>query len=401
LISRVVVTGAGVISPVGAGLEEFDKALFAAGSSIEGSSRFPGAVTSEFHDLNVTPWLGTKGYRMLDRSARLLCVATHMALTSSGVDKEVGDEGDPDLGMVCGTMFGSVHSISEFDWSGQTEGVTLVNPMEFPNTVINSPAGQAAIKYKLRGVNSTICCGLSSGLQAINYAAEFLRFGRARTLLAGGLEELCEESLGGFVKTGIASASGHVHPFGTERDGTAPGEGAALWVLDTEEGAAAAGRTPWFEICGFGTAQDAHSISAYDVRGDGAADSIAQALEASGIGPEQIGVIIASANGSRTGDAMEALALRKVFGDRLNSIPVSAPKAAFGECMGVSGALCAMAGGLALQHQTAPPTPGFVATESGLRLSPGPVPFTGEYALINAFGCDGNNASLVIRLWKK
>ena len=398
MTARVVVTGAGVLSPVGAGLEEFEQALYRGASAVEASTRFAGATTAEFHDLNVGPWLGTKGIRVLDRSARLLASATFMALNASGVAAEIGEGGDSDLGLVCGTMFGSVHSITSFDWSGLTEGVTLVNPMEFPNTVINSPAGQAAIKFKLRGVNSTICCGLSSGLQAINYAAEFLRFGRARVLLAGGVEELCEESLGGFVKTGIASSTGKVSPFGCGRDGTLPGEGSALWVLETEEGARAHGRTPMVEVCGFGTAQDAHSIQAYNVRGEGAAQAIAQALENSGIGADQVAVIVASANGSRAGDEMEARALKQVFGDRLAAIPVSAPKAAFGECMGVSGALCAVVAGLALRRQSAPPTAGYTATESGLRLAAEAQPISGEYALVNAFGCDGNNASLVVRL---
>jgi 3-oxoacyl-[acyl-carrier-protein] synthase II len=394
------VTGGGVFSPLGAGLEEFQRRLWAGDSAVTASVRFPGAVTAEFHELNIQPWLGNKGIRVLDRSARLLAVATHMALCGTGLSNQIGEQGDPGLGLVCGTMFGSVHSITSFDWSGLTEGVTLVNPMEFPNTVINSPAGQAAIKYKLRGVNSTVCCGLSSGLQAIHYAAEFLRFGRARVLLAGGVEELCQESLGGFQKTGIASTAGAVRPFGGSRDGAVPGEGAALWVLETEAGAAAAGRTPWLEICGFGTAQDAHSIQAYHVRGDGAATAIGQALESSGIGPEQVACIVASANGSRAGDEMEARALREVFGARLADIPVCAPKAAFGECMGVSGALCAVVAGLALQHQSIPPTVGSTASDSGVRLSDSPVPAAGEYALVNAFGCDGNNASLVIRQWK-
>jgi 3-oxoacyl-[acyl-carrier-protein] synthase II len=338
---------------------------------------------------------------MLDRAARLLCVSSHMALCATGVVNEIGEAGDPELGLVCGTMFGGVHSIAAFDWSGLTEGVTLVNPMEFPNTVINSPAGQAAIKYKLRGVNSTICCGLSSGLQAIHYAAEFLRFGRARVLLAGGVEELCEESLAGFVKTGISSKSGTVRPFGTDRDGTIPGEGSALWVLETDEGAAAHGRTPWFEVCGAGTAQDAFSIQGYNVRGEGAATAITQALEYSSIDASQIALIVASANGSRTGDEMEARALRQVFGDRLNDIPVTAPKSVFGECMGVSGALCAVTAGIALRERCAPPTAGFTGTESGLRLSAQSQPVKGEYALVNSFGCDGNQASLVVRLWNQ
>lgn len=390
-----------MLSPLGAGAEEFRQALWSGKSAVEPSTRFPGAVTSEFHELNVAPWLGTKGIRMFDRSTRLLCSATTMALASNASAAELGDSGDPEFGMVCGTMFGSVHSITQFDWSGQTEGVTLVNPMEFPNTVINSPAGQAAIKYKLRGVNSTVCCGLSSGLQAINYAAEFLRLGRARILAAGGLEELCEESLAGFVKNSISSKSGKVLPFGTDRDGAIPGEGCALWMMETAATAEATGRTPVIEVLGFGAASDAHSIFGYQVRGEAAADAISQALEYSGVVPEQIACIVASANGSRTGDEMEARALKQVFGDKLADIPVCAPKAAFGEAMGVSGALCAMVAGWALEAQCLPPTANFAGTESGLKLSASSQPINGEYALINAFGCDGNNAALVIRLWKK
>jgi len=171
-------------------------------------------------------------------------------------------------------------------------------------------------------------------------------------------------------------------------------------MLETEETARARGLKPWFEICGFGTAHDAQETMSYQVRGEGATAAIEQALEDAGIAPEDIGCIIAGANGSRTGDAMEARALRNVFGARLETIPVSAPKAATGEAMGASGAFCAMAAGLALQRQEAPPTAGFTGTDCGLRLSSQAQAFQGEYALIDAFSCDGNNSALVIRLWK-
>jgi 3-oxoacyl-[acyl-carrier-protein] synthase II len=397
---RVVVTGAGVISPLGAGIECFAEALWSGESGIGESSRFPGVNIAEFKEFNPTPWLGNKGVRVLDRGTRLLCVAAQMALSNTGLLQDATGDGDPELGLVCGTMFGGVHSIASFDWSGLTEGPSFVSPMEFPNTVINAPAGQAAIKHKLRGVNSTVCAGLASGLYAIQYAAEFLRFGRATWLMAGGMEEVCDEAALGFAKLGLASKTGHTLPFGTDRDGTAAGEGAALWMLETEETARARNVEPWFEICGFGSAHDANELMGYQARGEGATEAIAQALEETGIGPDQIACIIAGANGSRTGDAMEARALRNVFGDRLEKIPVSAPKAATGEAMGASGAFCAIAAGLALQRQEAPPTAGFRNTDSGLRLSSQSQPFQGEYALINAFSCDGNNSALVIRLWR-
>lgn len=395
--SRIVVTGAGVLCSIGAGLEEFEKNLFAGYSGIGPSQIFGGeAITAEVRNFTPQTWLGTKGIRVLDRAARLLCVAAEMALSSTGLKQPDGAEGDPNLGMVCGTMFGSVHSITSFDWSGQTEGVKYVNPMEFPNTVINSPAGQAAIKFKLRGVNSTISAGLASGLFAIHYATEFVRFGRATALLAGGVEELCEESFLSFRKAGVVSGTGLCRPFQPGHDGVVIGEGSALMTVETEERARARGVQPLFEIAGFGSAHDAHSINSYNVRGRGAGEAMEQALAAAGITPADIGCIIAGASGSPAADQMEMHALKQVFGERLAEIPVSAPKAAFGEAMGACGALSALAGALALVRQCAPPTAGFQGSDLPLKLSASPQPFSGA-VLINSFGCDGNNASLVLR----
>ena len=396
--SRIVMTGAGVICSAGAGVEDFEQKLFGGCSGVGPSELFgPEAVTAEVRGFTPQTWLGTKGIRVLDRAARLLAVASQMALTATGLQQPDNAEGDPNMGLVCGTMFGSVHSITSFDWSGQTEGVKYVNPMEFPNTVINSPAGQAAIKFKLRGVNSTISAGLISGLFAIHYASEFLKFGRANALLAGGVEELCEESYISFRKVGVTSATGRLMPFQTDRDGIVLGEGSALLMLERLESALERGAKPLVEICGFGSAHDAHDISSYSVRGEGAAFAMNQALAASGVDPADIGCVIAAASGSVAADLMEAHALKRVFGSRLGEIPVAAPKAAFGEAMGASGALLALAGGLALQRSAAPPTAGFTSTDLGLRLSTAPQEFRGDYVLVNCFGCDGNNSSLVLR----
>jgi 3-oxoacyl-(acyl-carrier-protein) synthase len=202
------------------------------------------------------------------------------------------------------------------------------------------------------------------------------------------VEEVCDEAALGFTKLGLTSASRGVHPFGEGRDGTAAGEGSALWMLETEETAASRGQKPQFEICGFGCAH-----------GDAPA-AISQALEETGIGADQIACIVASGNGSAAGDEFEARALRTVFNGRLGQIPVTAPKAALGEAMGASGAFGAIVAGLALERQQVPPTAGFSASRTDLRLSASPQPISGEYALVNAFSCEGNSASLVIRLWR-
>lgn len=397
---RIVVTGAGIVSPLGLGIDAFAEGLWSGRSAIIRSARFPASSVAEFGEFNPAPWLGNKGVRVLDRGTRFLAVAAHMVLTDTGLLPDPAGDGDADLGMVCGTMFGGVHSIASFDWTGLTEGPSYVSPLDFPNTVINAPAGQTAIKLKLRGVNSTVCGGLASGLVAIQYAAEFLRFGRARRLMAGGMEEVCDEAALGFDKLKLSSPSGRVLPFGDHADGTAAGEGAALWMMETAESARSRGVEPWFEVCGFGQCHDATRLMGYRADADGAVAAMEQALEESGITASDIGCIVSGANGFPGADAMEALALRQVFGNKLAGIPVSAPKAATGEVMGASGAFCAVAAGLALQRQSAPPTANFSPGNAGLLLSSEAQPFSGEYALVNAFSCDGNNTSLVIRLWK-
>ena len=398
--TSIVVTGAGVLSSIGAGVAEFEKALYAGKSGVGPSQLLDGrAIAAEVRDFSPQHWLGNKGIRVLDRTARLLCVAAHLALCEAGFARSDSTDGDPELGLVCGTMFGSVHSIASFDWGGLVDGPNYVNPMDFPNTVINSAAGQAAIKFKLGGINSTICGGLASGLYALHYAAEFLRLGRARTLLAGGAEEFSEESFLGFQKTGILSPSGLPRPFGADRDGLILGEGSALLVLESEETARARGTKPWVEVSGFGCAQDAHSTREYQVRAEGATSAIQMALESAGTGPDAVACIISGASGSRTGDEMEARALRNVFGPRLAEIPACAPKAALGECLGVSGAMGALVGALALVQQCVPPTAHLQEAADGIRLANQSQGIQGEFALVNAFGCDGNNAAMVLRRW--
>jgi 3-oxoacyl-[acyl-carrier-protein] synthase II len=398
----IVITGAGVASSIGMGIEAFERALYAGQSGIGPSQVFgqvfgDDAVTAEVRDFSPQPWLGNKGIRVLDRLARLVCVSAHMALCGSGLSLADASEADPEIGLVCGTMLGSVHSITSFDWSGLIDGPNYVNPMDFPNTVINSAAGQAAIKFKLGGVNSTICGGGASGLYALHYASEFLRLGRARILLAGGAEELSEESFLGFRHNGLASPSGCLHPFDRKSDGTVLGEASALLVLESAGSARPHGAQPWAEIAGFGSAHDAHSTHGFDLRALGATEAIQMALDSSGIEPAQIACIVSAASGSRAGDDMEARALQNVFGERLSAIPACAPKAAVGETLGAAGALGTLVGILALRRQCLPPTPGVDGLSGGVLLSGREQPVCGEYALVNAFSCDGNNAAMILR----
>jgi 3-oxoacyl-[acyl-carrier-protein] synthase II len=402
LSEPVVITGAGVIASIGAGFEEFSSALFdsrvgATNSSVIDFGDAMEVVTCEVQGFSPKRWLGPKGIRALDRSARLLAVAAQFCLDAVGRTAPESDEGDPDLGLVCGTIFGSVHSIASFDWSGLEDGVKYVNPMAFPNTVINSPAGQAAIRHKLGGVNSTISAGLASSLIAIQYATDFLRLGRARMLLAGGVEEIAEESYLGFRKNGLLSRNRHPLPFRKERDGVVLGEGSALLALELKETAVHRGARPLAEVAGLGSSQDAQRIDGFSLNSDGAERAIRQALQTAGIGPEGVGGIVSSASGSRGGDFMELEALRRVFGGRLAGIPITCPKASCGETLGAGGAIGVAAALTAVRRREIPPTATVGELPEDLLLRSEPQPLIDHNVLVTAFSCEGSNAAVVLR----
>ncbi len=393
---RVVITGAGVVSPIGIGAAAFSRALLDGVPAGAPSARFGNAyVTAEIADFSPEPWLGT-AVRALDRTARLLCVATCLAMVDAGLDGPAAG-GEADLGLVCGTMLGSVHSIASFDWDGITEGPQYVSPLAFPNTVINSAAAHAAIRFSLRGINSTLCAGLASGVFALGYAADFVRLGRVRRVLAGGVDELCEELLAGLQKSGALSVAGEARPFARGRDGCVPGEGSAMLVLEREADARARGKEPSIALAGFGATRDPTGQVAGRDAGRGASEAIRLALEQAGIRPERVACIVSGGSGHRLGDVMEAAALRTVFGERLMEIPACAPKASFGECLGGAGAMATLVASAALSGQRLPPTPGSRGNdEYGIGIAPVAQEVRGDYALVNISGCDGSNAALVL-----
>jgi 3-oxoacyl-[acyl-carrier-protein] synthase II len=347
-------------------------------------------------------YLGERNLRALDRTSRLVTAAATLALDDSGWSAEMRRRCE--VGVVLGTMFCSVHTISEFDRRGLVLGPKNVSPMDFANTVINAAAGQVAIWHDLRGVNSTIAGGITSGLQAIAYATELIRSGQATAILTGGAEELCFESFYGFARAGWLCAADHGAgecpiPFDARRNGFALGEGAALLMLEDATSAAARGATVWGEIKGHGTAYD---ISRGTV-GVQAVEAIARAmrlaLHDAQIRADDIDCLSASANGSVLADRYEAQAVAAVLGRQAASLPVTAIKSMLGETLGASGAmqtvalLAAMREGVLpgirdLEHFE-PDFPLAMASRHNQRLDL-------RCGLINSVGLDGNCCALVV-----
>ena len=359
---RIVITGIGVLSPIGIGRENFWNALIMGRSGFRKITLFD---TSSFKvhiggevDFDPVEFLGKKGLRDLDRSTRLICSAARMAIDDSKLI--IGEENTHSTGVSIGSTFGSLHSISQFDRSGLIEGPRFVNPSHFPNTVINSPASQVSIRFYIKGFNTTISTGFCASLDAISYAADFIKINRAEVVLAGGVEELCEETFMGFHKlgclSGIDGSEPICCPYDRRRNGLILSEGAGVLVLEEEGNARKRGADILAVLKGCGNAFDPEAEIGFEHGGEGLKDAIEIALNDAAIGPEDIDCVISCANSTIGLDRLETKALKKAFGGFARRIPVTSIKSMVGETYSASGVLSLSAATGVLQTGIIPPT---------------------------------------------
>src|ERR1051326_4024157 len=373
----VVITGAGVVSSLGDTPAELHAALCGGRSAISPVELFDTRglgcpLGGEVKGFDAQKYLGKRNLRPLDRTSRLVASAAQLTLDASGWTAQMRAE--QEVGVVLGTMFCSVHTISEFDRRALEAGPAYASPMDFANTVINAAAGQTAILHDLRGVNTTISTGVTSGLQAIAYAADLIRSGRARALLAGGADELCFESFYGFERAGLLCRSngheGHYPiPFDARRNGSALGEGAALLMLEDAASARERGARVLAEVAGCGSGYDCSREGDERKAAEAVAHSMRFAMYEAMLRPYEIECISASANGSPGGDRHEARGIAEVFGEHARSMPVAAVKAMLGETLGASGAMQAAVALEAMRGGTLPGIPKLEQVEEGFPLA--------------------------------
>jgi 3-oxoacyl-[acyl-carrier-protein] synthase II len=404
---RVVITGMGIVSPLGDDIHQFHSALCEGRSEFRaptlfGAEGLPCQLSGEISGFSAKAYLNGKNLRALDRTSQLVAAAAALALETSGWSIDMRDR--EEVGIVLGTMFCSAHTISEFDRRALTSGPAYASPMDFANTVINAAAGQAAIWHNLRGINSTVSCGASSGLQSIAYASNLIRNGRAKALLAGGAEELCFETFFGFGNAGMLCGSNHTlgHspiPFHRRRNGFVLSEGAALLMLEDLETAKRRDATILAEVLGSANAHDCSFLkdSRRSIRAVHRA--ITGALEDARITPEDVDCVSCSANGSVDGDRNEAYGIAAVFGTRAAKIPVTAIKAIVGECLGAAGSLQAADLLETIRSETLAGIYGLSELEEDFPLrgaSAQTRPMRVGIGLINSIGFEGNCSSVVI-----
>ncbi len=357
-MERIVVTGLGVVSALGAGREAFWRSLAAGASGLRPLSLFdPGngrsRLAGEIAEFSPAPFIGTKGIRHFDRTTLLLACAAKLALEDAGVLQ--GGEApvrDDQTGIAVGSTYGSIGSIAAFDTEALREGPAYVNPMEFPNTVLNAPASRVSILLGVTGPNATIATGETSGLDALGYATDFLRLRRAGAMLAGGVFGLGEDVYRGFAGTGALSGSGLCAPFDRRRDGVVLGEGSCLLFLEPLSRARERCARIYGEVTGYGNGFRPRG-------GDPVANGrrvIRAALGRTPPASPDGWCVFSGANSTPGGDRLEASTLRAAFDGDASCPPVSAIKSMCGECLDASGSLQAAAALLALTEQVVPPT---------------------------------------------
>lgn len=409
--NRVVITGAGVVSSLGDSSSSLQLSLCSGRRAVRPVELFSTAglgcpLGGEIPSFDAQKYLGRRNLRPLDRTSRLVTSAAQLALNNSGWSESMRN--DEEVGLVLGTMFCSVHTISEFDRRALEVGPAFASPMDFSNTVINAAAGQTAIMHKLRGINSTISTGTSSGLQAIAYATEVIRSGRARTLLAGGADELCFESFYGFDRAGLLcrsdrSAGDFPIPFDKRRNGFALGEGAALLMLENAEFARQRGARPLAEITGHGCGYDCSQGEDEESAVEAIGLAVRRALNDAFAGPHEIDCLSASANGSYAGDRHEAKGVFAGLNGQTRKLPVTAIKSMLGETLGASGPMQAIA---LLETMRDGVLPGIKCLEeidddfAFELIGPDNREIDLETGLLNSVGFDGHCCSVVLARWQ-
>lgn len=362
---RVAVTGIGVVCPLGIGREEMW------GSVVEGrsgagmitlfdASGWPVRVACEAHGFDPADFMDRRAARRMDRYAQLSVAAARLAVADAGLP--IDDDG-AGIGAIIGN--GGSGAISREDQYRvmRERGPDRVSPFAIPLSVANMGAGQVSIELGLRGPVTAVCTACAAGTDAIGTAADVIRRGDARAMLAGGGDTLISPFfVAGFDAMRVLShrnddPAGAARPFDQDRDGFLVGEAGAVVVLERLDDALARGAEVVCELAGYGATSDAHHITDPDPDGRSQGRAVRAALEDAGLRPEDVDHVNAHGGASRTGDPIEVRMLRGVLGEEHAArVAVSATKAMHGHCMGATGALEAAITALAIHEQTLPPT---------------------------------------------
>lgn len=400
----VVITGVGVVSPLGLGKTAFGDALFSGQSGIAPIKGFDTAALGshlggEIPDFAVKAYVSLKSIRRMDRLSKLAATAARMAVDDAGLDLQKGDGNR--RGIIMGTSFGATDIAVRFANVIFTESPRLANPRLVPNTVMNAPAGHIAIELGLKGVNTTVNHREASAETAIAYAAAQIQAGKADLVLAGGADLLSDfyfEVLNQFhTLSPLDNGSEGAHPFDRYRNGCVAAEAAGMLCLERRSQAEARGARVYGEIIGWGMASAPAPLAGWPSDDTGARLALQRALEAAGCEAVNVDLIYAAANGGQTLDRLEGEALMKIFGRGDDGPVVTAIKGALGESY-AGGALRTAAAALSLAEGKIAPTLGLEEPELPLKHARRPIQDANiGRVVVNAMAPGGTFVALVLK----
>lgn len=406
---RVVVTGLGMVTPVGLNVKDTWQNILAGVSGVGlvedfDTSEYSTKIWAKVKNFNIEDHVPLKDARKMDVFTQFGFVAANEAMLDSGlvIDEALSRR----TGVAVGAGIGGIQTITNNQEKLMAGGPRKVSPFFIPAGIINMVAGQISIKHNLKGPNISVVTACTTGTHNIGLSARLIAYGDADVMVCGGAEmtttPLC---LAGFSAVRSLSKRNDdptkaSRPWDKDRDGFVMGEGAGIMVLEEYEHAKARGAKIYAELVGFGMSGDAYHITSPDEDGDGAARSMEAALHDAGIAPDQIDYINAHGTSTHLNDITEAKAIKNVFKEHAYKLAVSSTKSMTGHLLGAAGSVEAIFSVLAIRDQVAPPTTNLDNPDEGCDLNfvPNtPQKRTINYTLKNSLGFGGTNGSLIFK----
>ena len=410
---RVVVTGLGIISPVGNDVSSFWDSL-KNGKSGPGpitsfdAAAFDSRIAAEVKNFDPTHYgISLKDVKRTAKFVQFAVAAAKQAIESSGL--VLSKEDTTRIGVIIGSGIGSLHTIEEEHKVYLSKGPSRLSPFLIPMLIVNEASGLVAIIHGLKGPNSCVATACASGSHAIGEAYRTILYGDSDVMITGGTEScIVPTAVGGFcalraLSTRNDDPKGASRPFDLERDGFVMAEGSGLVVLESLEHAQKRGANILAEIVGFGMTCDAYHITAPDPDGQGAASAMSVALKDAQMKPEEIDYINAHGTSTKLNDKIETLSMKKAFGEHSKKVMVSSTKSVTGHLLGAAGGVEFVACCLAIKDGVVPPTINYEHPDPDCDLDY--VPNTArkvnvDACMSNSLGFGGHNASLVVKKFK-
>ena len=405
---RVVVTGLGIVSPVGNTVEEAWQNILAGRSGIApitkfDTSTFPVQFGGEVKNFDITQYISAKDARRMDDFIHFGLAAGMQAVRDAGLDKENVVDLER-VGVAIGSGIGGLPLIEQTKEEYTAGGVRKVSPFFVPGSIINMISGNLSIEYGFKGPNIALVSACTTGTHSIGDAARIIEYGDADVMVAGGAESTVSPlGMGGFCAARALSTrnddpSTASRPWDKDRDGFVLGEGAGVLVLEEYEHAKARGAKIYAELVGYGMSADAYHITAPNM--DGPRRSMVNAMKNAGIAPSDVQYLNAHGTSTPLGDKNESDAVKAAFGDAAYKLVVNSTKSMTGHLLGGAGGIESLFTVLALHHQISPPTINIFNQDPECDLdycANKARPMNIEYALKNNFGFGGTNGSLVFK----